>query len=226
MKTFTIFHRLILCMAGILLALLPVHCEVKAQCPMSTNVLPPALSTYICGGLAHTASTWAGPHSIVLYIDNCPVTITWCDRELDCWPAYGQNTIQSVIESISRPDSCSTINDKDIFDSIVNNSQFFNPTGPGIPPCGANYTPVKKQLYLPSCWELAQTDPRAFTPCGGSPPVFCVMSCDICADTVGHILKLDCVFATDGTPNCDPVPDNGWDSVGQCFAPLCGSRPK
>lgn len=181
---------------GIFLALVITSSSSQAGCP--TDIVP-------------TDSAWFAIGNVSFSIDTCGITVHYCFRKLDNWPAgTGSTTYQIYIDTIFTT-LCDSIDMKRILDSV--NSAVFA-TLPSVPPCGGSATFFATSFRAP-CWKPFS---NGFVPCNNASGSYCAMTCRVCARPGGWIHKDQCTFQLTGTPNCGTIPD-----VTGCKLIDCGS---
>jgi len=139
--------------AGILLALVLVTSDMKAQCPTTcpTDIEPLFDSLY----------TWTHATIPVSFDGPCPGIAEYCYRALPNWPIRGQTTIQSVLTCLTFGDSgCLSGNSQDILNAA--SQAVFDFVClieiPYLPACTDTLAWKVGEAYQPSCWAVVERD--------------------------------------------------------------------
>jgi len=222
-----LLSRFMVFTSGILLALVLVPSLMKAQCP--TDILPAvgAPNTSGCGG---TYPAWTGPTTTTITVGGCTITVTYCFREILCYPTATDVTWQAHVLSYTAPSGCS-LTDQQMSNAITDNPIAFSQTGYSPPPCNnPNYTPWTFVIYKPACISLVQVDncpdgTRHYADCDDN-AAFCTATYTECYQNGGIIWSSPSYSLAGDTPDCADLPTGGFPIacplVIHCYKPICG----
>jgi len=211
-----IFNRFTAGLVGILLSLLLVPSAMKAQCggnlPGPTPGIP---NPNGCGG---NIPAWTGPSTAPVTVGSCTLTVTYCIREIVCWPTATQTTWQVHVIGFYSSSGCSLTVDQ-MTAAIESDPIAFSPTGYTPPTCGGSYVPWTFVIYMPACLKYVQTNPDTYSDCDDN-AAFCTATFTECTGSGGIQWSNPSFSRAGDTPDCSA---NSAPIVGDCFKPACGS---
>jgi len=209
--------------AGILLALMLVTSDMKAQCPTTcpTDIAPLSDSLY----------PWTHATVPVSFGGPCAGTAEYCYRVLNPWPVPGQTTIQSVLICLTFGDSgCIGGNAQDIINAA--SQAVFDYVMlieiPYLPACNDTLAWSVGEVYEPSCWAVVERDSVTRVAFCSDSGAYCVQRCDVCNYGGGQTREFDCIYVEIGTPSCSEAPNllSSWSYTHPktCYHIPCGQR--
>ena len=188
--------RFVNCGLGILLALLAVTSDMKAQCP--TNIDPVSVTwTAVATPITTTFSCPLG---------TCTIAAHYCTRLVPNPPLTP--IVEIYIDEMTITGSCACVS----FNAALALAKqtIWNFIGSGFPACSSTDI-LTGTAYTSSCMDPIPTFGGIdYVPCdlGSS---YCAQTCTLCYSG-GVVTSTDCSFSTVGTPDCQGSP---------CFQVTC-----